>query len=346
MIIPTKDMTAVTTAQALNSRIFGPLGIPESVRSDNALMFTGNYMKELNDLFRIKQVPAIANAPHTNGQVERYVGIVTHSLQTLMHTYKKKPEQFLDALSTIASVTNSTPNRMTGYSAFELLFHRKPRSLLNELHKIMTAPPTTTAPAAEARDHISEYLRLAIQMQRELTIHAIQNLRRHRKKMIEQYNLGKDDFRPENGDIIMINFERARRKRDLDPLFQWRSLGPFMIIGHTPNTLLICDWSGKPHGKPVHIIHARKTTLRDDTLFDEARNKYINNVQEYDYDDENQPVSIDTMYNPDVYTKQATDFVPPTDAALADTVDDLDRYITLNAIDDSIPADDRQWEML
>ena len=344
LIIPTKDMTAETTARALNVRVFAPLGSPESIRSDNASMFTGKYMQQLNDIFQIKQIPTVANAPHSNGQAERYVQIVSNSLRTLMHKYEGTADIFMDALAKIASVTNATPNRMTGESAFYMLFTRRPRSVLSEMHRLLTTSPATP-PAQLAHDHISNYLRLAIQMQRELTVHAIQQLRISRQKMISDYNKDHKAFQPEVGDIIMINFERARYRRDVSPLFVWRSIGPFMIIGSTGNVVYVCDWRGQPHRRPVHVIHCRRTVPREDQLFDEARSIHIPQ-QSIEYDDEDSPALVDVPFHAPAYAPNAIKFVKPlpADSRLADTVDDLQLFH--DNTEEDIPPDDSKWEQL
>jgi transposase InsO family protein len=355
LIMPTRDMTAITTAQVINDRLFAPLGIPEEIRSDNAKYFTSTYMAEINRIFKIKHIPSVANAPHTNGQVERYVGVVTHSLQTLMKTYQGKPEQFLDAIATIASVTNATPNRMTGESPFYMLFLRRPRSVISEIQRLLIVAPDDVT-NYEARDNVRIYLQQAIQLQRELHISAIHKLRRTRNKMITDYNRNQKEFKPIIGELVMFNFNKARHKRDLDPLFTDRSLGPYMIIGTTPNTLFCCDWTGKPYRTPVHVRHAIRTQARDDKLFDDARKRYIPlDTVEQDTDDNSDelsqnnlmpsPTLVDTIYPEFAYSPLAKELITPipSDMSACDTVEDLRKAHEAYS---ELPTDDTNWDQL
>ena len=70
-IVPIKNRTAVTVAEALKHRIITHHSCPQTLLSDNALEFSSELLAELCEFYNIRKWNIVAHKPSSNGLVER-----------------------------------------------------------------------------------------------------------------------------------------------------------------------------------------------------------------------------------------------------------------------------------
>ena len=130
LAIPLADSKAETVVDTILQHWVYKYGTPVHLLTDNGPQFTAHVFKQFVNRFSIKHKCITPYHPQTNGMLER------------LHRYIKQRivlaavDQLIDLLSgetwyglihPIIFAYNSTVNRMTGYSPFELVFNRSPR---------------------------------------------------------------------------------------------------------------------------------------------------------------------------------------------------------------------------
>ena len=122
--IPTRNMTAHTTAEVfLNSYIL-PYGYPQRLHSYQGAHIEGKVIKELCKMIGTKKSRTTPYHPMGNGQCERFNRILLSMLGTL------EPGKKADLKSHVASlvhVYNACTHATTKKSPFFLMFGRNPR---------------------------------------------------------------------------------------------------------------------------------------------------------------------------------------------------------------------------
>ena len=119
--------TSTATIDSLR-RMFATHGIPESIVSDNATVFTSEEFTEFVTMNGIHHIRSAPYHPATNGLAERAV-------QTLKESLKKTAPGSLQArVSRFLFTYRITPHTTTGVSPAELLMGRQLRSHLSLLH--------------------------------------------------------------------------------------------------------------------------------------------------------------------------------------------------------------------
>ena len=121
--IPTRNMSAKTTAEALLSFIQN-FGVPKRLHSDQGANFESKVIQELCLLLGIEKSRTTPYHPMGNGSCERMNQTLIRMLGTLPEVKKNKWPKHIGML-TLAY--NSTPHDSTGFSPFFLMFGRLPR---------------------------------------------------------------------------------------------------------------------------------------------------------------------------------------------------------------------------
>ena len=131
-IVPVKDRTSTSVAEALRRRIITPHGCPQALLSDNALEFTSELFRKLCEFYQIKKVNIVAHKPFSNGLVERTNRKILEVLRTLV---APKTGDWDLSLDDIQLTVNNTVNEATGETPHFLLYGvecRLPFSLLGD----------------------------------------------------------------------------------------------------------------------------------------------------------------------------------------------------------------------
>lgn len=127
--IPTKNMTAKTTAEALFNNFINYYGIPTRIHSDQGANFESQIIKELCLITGMRKCRTTSYHAMGNGQCERYNRTLLNMLGTL------KPEQKQNwklHINPLVHAYNCTRNESTGVSPYFLMFGRNPRLAIDE----------------------------------------------------------------------------------------------------------------------------------------------------------------------------------------------------------------------
>lgn len=122
--IPTKNMTARTTAEALVSSYFVHYGMPQKILSDQGPNFESSLVKQLLELTGVKKCRTTPYHAMSNGHCERLNRTLLEMLGTL------QPDEKSDWKSHIGPLVhayNATRHETTHFSPFYLMFGRHPR---------------------------------------------------------------------------------------------------------------------------------------------------------------------------------------------------------------------------
>lgn len=122
--IPTKNMTAKTTAEALFNNFVNYYGIPTRIHSDQGANFESQIIKKLCLITGMRKSTTTSYHTMGNRQCERYNRTLLNMLGTL------KPEQKQNwklHINSLVHAYNCTRNESTGVSPYYLMFGRNPR---------------------------------------------------------------------------------------------------------------------------------------------------------------------------------------------------------------------------
>ncbi|VDI67411.1 Hypothetical predicted protein [Mytilus galloprovincialis] len=122
--IPTKNMTARTTAEAFFKNFVVHYGLPERIHSDQGANFESRLVKDLCDITGIKKSRTTPYHPQGNGQCERFNRTLINMLGTLE---KDKKADWKSYIGPIVHAYNSTKHDTTGFTPFQLMFGRQPK---------------------------------------------------------------------------------------------------------------------------------------------------------------------------------------------------------------------------
>ena len=140
--IPTRNMTAKTTADALFNHFITYYGIPTRIHSDRGAQFEGNIIKELCNITGMTKSRTTPYHAMGNGMTERFNRSLLDMLGTLEPHQKPnwKPH-----VAPLVHAYNCTRHESTDQSPYYLMFGREPRlpidlafGINNQQQKILT----------------------------------------------------------------------------------------------------------------------------------------------------------------------------------------------------------------
>jgi hypothetical protein len=121
--VPTKNRTALTTAQLIFKEIVCNFGCPIELVSDRATAFLSEVLQEYLKILRTKHLPSSPWHPRTNGLVERSHSTFKRMMTNVCSGYPQRWPSFVpQVLLAMRSRIHST----TGYSPFYLLYGLNP----------------------------------------------------------------------------------------------------------------------------------------------------------------------------------------------------------------------------
>ena len=118
-IVPVRDRTAGTVAEALMSHIIMRHSCPEVLLSDNAPEFTGEVLRKLCEFYGIKKCETHPYKPRSNGAVERTNRKIKDVLKTVVNHTTVDWDMVIDDLQL---TLNNTVNMSTGETTHFLLY--------------------------------------------------------------------------------------------------------------------------------------------------------------------------------------------------------------------------------
>ena len=124
---PTKDQRASTVADILVTRVFSRFGPPTIIHSDQGRNFESNLMHEICQLMGVHKSRTTAYHPQCDGLVERQ----NRTLQEILSSFVSQHKDDWDNWVSLAVYAyNTSCHESTGFSPYELVFGRDPRTPL------------------------------------------------------------------------------------------------------------------------------------------------------------------------------------------------------------------------
>ena len=119
--IPLPDQTAKSTAEAM-LEIFGRLGTPLEIFTDQGRNFESNLFHEVCRLMHIRKTRTTPYRPSANGQVERFNRTLMDAVRCFV---QQKSNQWDAWLPQLTGALRSSVNRSTGFTANRLMLGRE-----------------------------------------------------------------------------------------------------------------------------------------------------------------------------------------------------------------------------
>ncbi len=133
-----RNISAKSVAEALFSMI-SRLGIPKEILTNQGTAFMSRTIREHYELLGIKSVRTSVYHPQTDGLVERFNHTLKTMIRKLIHEDAKIWDKWLEPL---LFAVRGVPQASTGFSAFELLYGRQPRGVLDVLRETWEEGPS------------------------------------------------------------------------------------------------------------------------------------------------------------------------------------------------------------
>ncbi|KAL0146487.1 hypothetical protein M9458_058118, partial [Cirrhinus mrigala] len=117
---PTGHATAAHTAKCLVTDFIPRWGLPDSIDSDQGTHFTGQVVKEVSKMLKIKWNLHCPYRPQASGQVER----ANRSIKTRLSKMHQEGVLWVEALPAVLCSMRASPNRSVGLSPHEIITGR------------------------------------------------------------------------------------------------------------------------------------------------------------------------------------------------------------------------------
>jgi hypothetical protein len=212
--VPLKRTDSVTIAEALLSQ-FNIFGHPNKVISDNGANLTSDIMKEIYKVYGIKSLQIPVFCPTNNSVQERSHQVIKGILRKLCNEQPKQWHRYIDPLLFAIRTTENS----NGYTPFELLFGRLPRTHVAVLRDLWTGQDqnqevkTTYQYVLDIRNRIEETCQLA---QKEIAKTHLKNEKRfNRHAKLREL---------EPGDQVLVISPKPQNKLE----FIWK--GPAVVL--------------------------------------------------------------------------------------------------------------------
>jgi transposase InsO family protein len=121
-VVPVTNQDATTAVKFFESIVYR-YGIPNSIITDNGTNFTSGEFQDFAKNLGIKLKYASVVHPKSNGQVKKANGLVCGGLKKrLLRPLKRAVGAWVEELPSVLWSLRITPNSLTGYTPFFLLF--------------------------------------------------------------------------------------------------------------------------------------------------------------------------------------------------------------------------------
>ena len=212
---PTKDGSAETAAKLLFEELICKYGAPKELWSDRGKSFLGEVVGYLAKLFDIKRKYTSGYHPQTNGLTERFNRTITNELAK---TVRAKKEDWPTWLQAKVFAYNTTAQKATGYSPFELIHTFTPRTPIdNEL----ALPPDSFKK--------KDWAQAAFKRAQEMREDALKNQKAAAESQKRAYDKGLKPVKFNVGDYVRVLDLTAEAKQPVKLRNQY--VGPFRVRG-------------------------------------------------------------------------------------------------------------------
>ena len=232
--IPTRNMTAKTTAKALFDNFITYYGIPYRLHSDQGGSFEAKIIKELCAIADISKSRTTPYHPMSNGMCERYNKSLLDMLGTLQPEQKSR---WKDYVRPLVHAYNCTRHESTGHSPYHLMFGREPHLPIDLMFGIDRGERQTTTKYIED-------LKAKMKKAYDLANTAADKARDKQKK---GYDVKARDVTLQEGDKVLVKivaFDGRHKIAD-----RWKE-EPYVIVRQTnPNIPVFEVKKINGHGK-------------------------------------------------------------------------------------------------
>ena len=212
--IPCKKHDSMEFIQHLIEEWIFNYGVPSVILSDNGKAFVSSLVKQLYNILDIEQVLSTAWNPQSHGLVERANQNIQKILRSLIEAHHDGLNHWDKYLNQVVFVINTTVNKVTGFSPYELVYGRKAAYPIDRLLY-----------DDEIFNSVGEYMQNLMNKQK-INYALVHKRLLDEKQKHEQYNIeNQSKLRVyEVGDLVYK--VKNDRKNKLDILYE----GPYIIM--------------------------------------------------------------------------------------------------------------------
>jgi len=125
------DCTAAAVALFFHDHVYRNHGLPKDVVCDRDPVFFSNFWKALTDILKVKFRASSAYHPQTHGQTESLNNKVEEILRNFVNHNQSDWDLYL---VDVEVAYNRSPNAVTAYSPFFLVYGYEPSTVPADLH--------------------------------------------------------------------------------------------------------------------------------------------------------------------------------------------------------------------
>jgi len=258
-LIPIKDTSAKTVAQALLDHWISFFGAPIEIISDNGTSFKNLLKSHLCKMMGIKEVFSPPYYPQANGLVERLFGTSKAMMKLVARDHKCDWDE---SLSMVNLALRNSVNKATGYTPFEILFAKRARLPVDWQFPEMLSMEDT---------NVSDYILSIRSLLRQIENNVRKNLAIELKRQADYYNKNTLERKLDVGDQVLV---RETRNGEHETCKKYKFHGPFVIqkkLGEWTYELLDVD-SGHTFRRSYNQVKRfHKPLEREKTSMDEEK---------------------------------------------------------------------------
>uniref|UniRef100_A0A8C6UUI6 Gypsy retrotransposon integrase-like protein 1 n=1 Tax=Neogobius melanostomus TaxID=47308 RepID=A0A8C6UUI6_9GOBI len=238
--VPTKDQTAVTTAQALWRHVIQIWGCPERILSDRGSAFESTVLQQLCNLYGCKKVRTTPYHPQGNGACERF----NQTLLTLLGSLSDEEKtRWTDSLPALLFTYNNTAHSSTGLTPHFVLTGRHARLPV----ELATGAPTESQ-VYNMHDWVAHHHRTLTKAYKHVIT---------RTKAQQQKDKGRYDKRAQNvpllpGERVLLRNFRRHDQGKLAP--RWQQ-SPYVVVSQIHPDSPVYEIRPEGHMGPIKTMH-------------------------------------------------------------------------------------------
>lgn len=212
-----KTMTALEASDLFIDNVYCLWGLPTTLTSDNDVLFTSEFWKQLFDRLKVKLRFSTVAHPQTDGATEKAIGTMRSLLRTMIESDDTPWPRLLPL---IEFSMNNTKSSVTGYTPFYMAYLHHPRSVSDFIGDTPGEPITL----GNRLD--------ALQVVHSKAIIAMENKNIAYARNYDAKRKAPQEYEP--GDLVVVNraVMQSAAERNLHSAPKMRKLfvGPFKVL--------------------------------------------------------------------------------------------------------------------
>jgi len=233
--VPLQEATSLTIADAFVKHFICIYGAPKIILTDQGTNFLSSLIRNLAKKFNIKHLKTTAYHPQSNGSLERSHHVLTEYLKTQIN----KDEEWDEHVSLAMFSYNTSVHESTGYSPYELVFGRIPRTP-------SAYPPLEEETEVTYQQYLTNLFNKLQDTQEDAKNHLIKS--KERSKRYYDQRLNERSFQP--GDYVFLLKEPRKGK------FADQYTGPYKVLDILPLNNVRILFQNRPR-----VVHMDKIKL-------------------------------------------------------------------------------------